>query len=299
VIPLRVAVSGASGLIGSAVVSFLESGGHAVHRLVRRTPEPDSNEILFDPAAGRIEAEKLEGLDGVVHLAGENVAGRWSAARKQRIRDSRILGTRLIAEALAGLKDGPRVLINASAIGFYGDRGEESLDESSPPGEGFLSATCREWEEATNAAERADLRVVKLRIGMVLSRDGGALKKMLPQFRLGLGGRLGDGRQHTSWIALGDLVRAILFLLERGDISGAVNGVGPAPVRNAEFTRTLARILGRPAFFHAPAALLRLALGEMSNMVLASGRILPQRLLDAGFSFEHADLESALRSELE
>ncbi len=297
---MRIAVSGAGGLIGSALVSFLESKGHAVHRLVRRQPPPDANEILFDPVAGRIEGEKLAGLDGVVHLAGENVAaGRWTAARKRRIRDSRVLGTALIAEALAGLQSPPPVLVNASAIGYYGDRGEECLDESSPPGEGFLASTCREWEEAAAAAERAGLRVVRLRIGVVLSKGGGALKKMLPQFRLGLGGRLGDGRQHTSWISLRDLVRAIHFLLERDDIAGAVNGVAPNPVRNGEMTTTLARILGRPAFFHAPAAALRLVLGEMSSMLLASGRVMPRRLLEAGFSFEHDDLESALRSELE
>lgn len=296
---MRLAVSGAGGLIGSAVVSLLESKGHAVHRLVRRPPEPGTDEILFDPVAGRIEAEKLAGLDGVVHLAGENVAARWTASRKRRIRDSRVLGTGLIAQGLAGLARGPRVLINASAIGYYGDRGEEPLDESSPPGEGFLAETCGEWEKSTEAAERAGIRIVKLRIGVVLSKDGGALKKMLPQFRLGLGGRLGGGRQFTSWIAIGDLARAILFLLERDDIAGAVNGTAPAPVTNAELTEVLARILGRPAFFHAPAFALRLALGEMSSMLLASGRILPRRLLEAGFSFDHADLESALRSELE
>jgi uncharacterized protein (TIGR01777 family) len=296
---MRVAISGASGLIGSALVSSLESEGHAVRRLVRRAARPGSDEIFFDPDAGRIEAEKLEGLCAVVHLAGENIAaGRWTAERKRRIRDSRVSGSRLIAETLAGLENRPSVLLNASAIGYYGDRGAEPLDESSPPGEGFLAATCEEWEQAAASAERIGLRVVRLRIGVVLSSKGGALKRMLPPFRLGLGGRLGNGRQFVSWIALCDVVRAIIFLLSRDDISGAVNGVAPAPVRNAEFTRILARILGRPAVLPVPAAALRLALGEMSSMLLASGRVLPQRLLRAGFSFERADLESALRSEL-
>jgi len=294
------AVSGASGLIGSALAAALVSEGHTVRRLVRREAVPGSGEIYFDPIGGHIEAEKLEGLDALIHLAGENVAaGRWTAARKRRIRQSRLLGTRLIAETLAALKDPPPLLINASAIGFYGDRGDQLLDESSAAGDGFLASLCREWEKAAEPALRAGIRVVKLRIGVVLSSDGGALKKMLPPFKLGLGGRLGDGRQYVSWIALRDLVRAIIFILGRSGLEGVVNGVAPSPVRNSELTAVLARLLGRPALLPAPAALLRLALGEMAGgMILASGRVLPNKLLSGGFSFEYPDLESALKSAL-
>jgi uncharacterized protein (TIGR01777 family) len=291
------AVSGASGLIGSALMAALESEGHNVRRLVRRQPSSSGGEIFFDPIAGRIEADKLEGLDALVHLAGENVAaGRWNSARKGRIRDSRVLGTRLIAETLAAMNTPPRLLLNASAIGFYGDRGDDTLDESSAAGDGFLASVCREWERAAEPARQAGIRVVKLRIGVVLSREGGALQRMLPPFRFGLGGRLGDGRQYVSWIALGDVVRAILFILSHAALEGAVNGVAPSPVRNVEFTEILARILGRPALLPVPAALLRLALGEMAGgMILASSRVLPNKLLSAGFSFEYPDLESALR----
>jgi uncharacterized protein (TIGR01777 family) len=294
------AVSGASGLIGSALAAALVSEGHTVRRLVRHEAASGSDEIFFDPTGGRIEAEKLEGLDALIHLAGENVAaGRWTAARKGRIRRSRLLGTRLIAETLAALDTPPPLLLNASAIGFYGDRGDELLDESSAAGDGFLASLCREWEEAAEPAREAGIRVVKLRIGVVLSCEGGALKKMLPPFRLGLGGRLGDGRQYVSWIALRDLVRAIIFILGRSDLGGIVNGVAPAPVRNSELTAVLARLLGRPALLPAPAALLRLALGEMAGgMILASGRVMPNKLLNGGFSFEYPDIESALKYEL-
>jgi uncharacterized protein (TIGR01777 family) len=294
------AVSGASGLIGSALTAALEAEGHSVLRMVRREPSPGSGEIFYDPPSGRIEAEKLEGLDGLIHLAGENVAaGRWSPARKARIRESRVKGTRMIARALAGLEAPPELLLNASAIGFYGDRGDEELDESSGPGEGFLASVCREWERETEPARAAGIRVVRLRIGVVISPGGGALQRMLLPFKLGLGGRLGDGRQYVSWIALADLVRAMLFIIARQELEGAVNGVAHSPVRNAEMTRVLARLLGRPALFPAPAPLLRLALGEMAEgMILASGRVLPNKLLNAGFSFEYPDLESALRHAL-
>jgi uncharacterized protein (TIGR01777 family) len=294
------AVSGASGLIGSALAAALVSEGHTVRRLVRHEPASGPDEIFFDPEGGRIEAEKLEGLDGLIHLAGENVAaGRWTAARKERIRRSRLLGTRLIAERLAALGTPPPLLLNASAIGFYGDRGDELLNESSAAGDGFLASLCRDWEAATEPAREAGIRVVKLRIGVVLSRQGGALKKMLLPFKLGLGGPLGSGRQYVSWIALDDLVRAILFILETPGVEGAVNGVAPSPVRNSEFTLILARAMRRPAFLPAPVVALKLALGEMAQgMVLASGRVLPNKLLSEGFSFEYPDLESALKSEL-
>jgi uncharacterized protein (TIGR01777 family) len=298
--PLRVAISGAGGLVGSALTAFLTTGGHRVYRLVRREPAEGSDEILFDPVAARIEAGKLEGLDAVVHLAGENIAaGRWTEARKRAIRDSRVLGTRLLCEALAELKSPPPTLVAASAIGYYGDRGEERLEEGSPPGQGFLPEVCRAWEEATGPAERTGIRVVRLRIGVVLSAGGGALPRMILPFRLGLGGPVGRGRQFMSCIALDDLVGAIHFLLRDQRIRGPVNAVGPAPVRNAELTRMLGRLLRVPAFLAVPPALLRLALGEMAEeLLLAGNRVTPARLSEAGFVFHYPDLESALRFEL-
>jgi len=298
---MNVAISGASGLVGSRLVSKLVSEGHHVSKLVRREPTEVSAEILFDPAAGRIDARGLEGVDAVVHLAGENVAaGRWSPARKKRIRDSRVIGTRMIAEALAGLSEAPSVLVNASAIGFYGDRGDRIVDESSEPGEGFLPETCLEWESATAAAEAAGVRVVRLRIGVVLSADGGALGKMLPIFRAGLGGKTGDGTQWISWISIDDLVRAIEFALAREELSGAVNAVGPRPVSNAEFTKTLAAVLHRPAIAPVPAFVVRAMFGEMGQeLLLSSTRVLPRRLEKAGFEFAHPTLPEALRSVLD
>jgi uncharacterized protein (TIGR01777 family) len=267
---------------------------------VRRTPRDDAREIFFDPLAGRIDGDKLEGLDAIVHLAGENIAGgSWSRERKQRIRSSRVDGTRLIAETLAGLERPPRTLIQASAIGFYGDRGDEKLDETSPQGSGFLADLSVEWEGATNPAVDAGVRVVLLRIGIVLSRAGGALPKMLRPFKLGLGGKLGRGRQFMSWIALRDLIDLINFCLGEPTLVGPVNAVAPTPVRNEEFTRVLAALLHRPAFMTAPAAALRLALGEMADeMLLSSARISPHRAEQAGFHFRLPDLESALRFEL-
>jgi len=257
----RIVVSGASGLVGSALTASLEAAGHHVVRLVRRQVAPGAREIAWDPVAGRIDAEALCGLDALVHLAGENIAaGRWTAGRKERIRASRVQGTRLIAEALAGLDRPPRVLVNASAIGFYGDRAGEWMDEDASPGSGFLSDTCAEWERATVPAAEAGVRVVLLRIGVVLSTDGGALPRMLPIFRYGLGGRLGDGRQQMSWIALADLVRVVEHALSDDSLEGVVNAVAPEPVTNAEFTKILAAVLGRPALLPVPAVALRILL---------------------------------------
>lgn len=294
--PLQVAISGASGLVGSALSAFLESGGHGVHRLVRREPAR-AGEIFWDTASGRIEASKLEGLDAVVHLAGENIAaGRWTARQKARIRDSRVEGTRLVAETLAVLERPPRVLISASAIGYYGDRGEEELDEGSDAGTGFLAETCRLWESAVGPAEGAGIRVVRLRIGVVLTPVGGALRPMLLPFRLGLGGRLGSGRQFVSWIAHDDLIGAIHRALVDDGLCGVVNAVAPAPVRQAELAQTLGSVLGRPTLFPIPAAALRIALGEMGEeLLLASAKVLPQQLTRTGFRFRHPDLERALR----
>ena len=298
--PQHVAVSGASGLVGSRLVSALEARGRRVSRLVRSEPVGGRDEILFEPTTGRIDASKLRGVDAVVHLAGENVAaGRWTASRKRRIRESRVLGTRLIAEALAGLERPPRALVNASAIGFYGDRGGEILEETSEPGQGFLAETCQAWESATAAAETAGVRVVRLRIGVVLSSAGGALAKMAPIFRAGLGGKTGSGKQWMSWISIDDLVEAILFAVSRDDLGGPINAVGPQPETNAEFTRVLARVLGRPAIAPVPAFAVRTIFGEMGReLLLSSTRVLPRRLEQAGFGFRHRTLEEALRAVL-
>jgi len=297
---LCVAISGASGLVGSALASHLTASGHRVVRLVRREPRAERDEIGFDPAQGRIEAEKLKAVDAIVHLAGENVAaGRWNERRKRLIRDSRVLGTRLIAETVAALDRRPPTLINASAIGFYGDRTDETLDEESGPGTGFLPETCIAWEAATAAAELAGLRVVKLRTGVVLSKAGGALGRMLTPFRMGLGGRIGDGRQWVSWISVRDLIRVIEFALSCEALRGPVNAVGPEPVDNAELTRALSRVLRRPALAPLPAWVVRRLFGQMGEeLLLSSTRVFPRRLERSGFRFDHPTIESTLRFEL-
>jgi len=282
---MRIAVSGSHGLIGSALSAHLSAAGHCVERLVRSEPA-GAREILWDPAGGTLDAARLEGLDAVVHLAGENVAGRWTRAKKARIRDSRVRGTRLLAEALARSSRPPKVLACASAIAYYGDRGEEVLSESSPPGRGFLAGVCRAWEAAAGPAAQRGIRVVNLRFGLVLSRAGGALGRMLPIFRVGLGGRLGDGRQVWSWVALDDCVAAIGHALASRDLAGPVNVVAPHAVTNAELTAALAGVLSRPAPFAVPGFAARLAFGEMAGEVLlASARVEPARLLAGGFCF--------------
>ncbi len=297
---LRVALSGSSGLVGSQLAAFLTTGGHAVRPLVRRPPRPGTEELWFDPARGEIDARGLDGCDAVVHLAGESVAaGRWTAARMRRIRDSRVVGTRTLSDALARLERPPRVLVCASAIGFYGDRDDERLDESSAGGAGFLAETCAAWEAASESAERTGLRVVRLRIGVVLAAGGGALARMRLPFALGLGGRIGSGRSWMSWIALDDVVGAIHFALFDPTLRGPVNVVAPEPCRNADFARTLAAVLRRPALLPVPEPVVRLALGEMGReLLLASARVEPAQLLAAGFPFEHPTLADALRFEL-
>lgn len=292
---MRVLLSGASGLIGSALARRLAASSEVV-RLVRRDPLSAAKEIRWDPAAGRIEPKQLEGFDAVVHLAGENIgAGRWTAAKKARIRSSRVEGTSLLAKTLAGLNQPPKVLVSASAVGYYGDRGEEKLDEGSGPGTGFLAEVCGAWEEAAMTAAEAGIRVVLARFGVVLSPEGGALARLLPLFRFGLGGRLGSGRQYMSWIALEDAVAAIAFVMENDSLRGSVNVSSPQPVTNREFTQTLGRVLRRPTLLHAPSIALRAVLGEMADeMLLASVRVYPRRLLEAGFSFSKPDLEAAL-----
>jgi uncharacterized protein (TIGR01777 family) len=244
-----------------------------------------------------IDSAKLEGLDAVVHLAGENIAeGSWTAEKKARIRDSRVKGTRLVSKALAGLNQKPRVLVCASAIGFYGDRGAEILTEQSPAGSGFLADVCQEWEAATEPAAQAGIRVVNMRIGIVLTPRGGALQKMLLPFKFGVGGVMGDGRQYWSWVSIDDVIGAIYHAITNDALSGPVNAVAPRAATNAEFTKTLGRVLSRPTLFPMPAFLARLALGEMADaLLLASTRVEPARLLNSGYSFRHADLEGALR----
>jgi hypothetical protein len=292
---MRVALSGSSGFIGSALVPSLAREGHRVIRLVRAlTAGPE--QIPWDPETGRLDPAQLEGVDAIVHLAGEPVVGRWTRAKKARIHDSRVRGTRLLAETMSQLAHPPKVLVCASAIGYYGDRGEERLTEESPAGAGFLAEVCENWEAAAQAARAKGVRVVSLRIGVVLSPRGGALKMMLPAFRLGVGGRLGDGRQYFSWVALDDVVGAIQHALITDGLAGPVNAVAPTPVTNAEFTRTLGRVLRRPVVFPVPTLALRLLFGELADEgLLASARVEPRRLLSSGYRFVAPELEPALR----
>jgi uncharacterized protein (TIGR01777 family) len=297
--PLRVALSGASGLVGSALGGWLEAAGCEVLRLVRREAK-HAGELRWDPEAGISETDALEGLDAVVHLAGANVAGgRWTAAVKRAIRESRVGGTRTLSEALASLRRPPRVLIAASATGYYGDRGEVALKETASSGDDWLARVARDWEAACLPASAAGVRVVNPRIGMVLSAEGGALTRLLPVFRLGLGGPLGNGRQIVSWIALDDLLGIIGRLIGTPELQGPVNAVSPNPVSNLDLGRNLGRILARPARIPAPAPVLRLLLGEMADaLLLASARVRPERLESVGFPFRFPTLDSALRSEL-
>ena len=289
-----IAVSGSSGLIGSALAGALEARGHTIKRLVRR-PARRSDEISWDPVREQLDARALEGVDAVINLAGENLARRWTAGARDRIRSSRVNGTTMLARALAAIPTKPRVMLSASAVGIYGNRGDEILDESSTLGSDFLASVCKDWEGATAPAADAGIRVVHLRTGVVLSRREGVLAKMLLPFRLGLGGRLGDGRQWMSWIALTDLVAALAFLLRAEAVSGAVNLVAPNPVMNAEFARTLAHVLGRPAVFPFPRFALTLLFGQMAeDTILSSQRVRAGRLLDNGFKFKLPTLDEAL-----
>ena len=295
---MRIAISGATGLVGSALVEALRAEGSEVVRLVRR--DPAEADILWDPTAASLDATALSALGDcsvVVHLAGENIAtGRWTADKKRRIRESRVHSTRLLAESLATLEQKPQALISASAIGYYGDAGDQLLSESSPTGDDFLAEVCAAWESAAAPAREAGIRVVNVRIGVVLSDQGGALAKMLTPFRLGLGGRVGCGKQYMSWIALPDLVGAIRHAIHSDSLSGPLNSVAPAPVTNAEFTRTLGKVLGRPTLFPMPAFVARTMFGEMGDaLLLSSTRVSSEKLQQSGYRFEFPDLESALR----
>lgn len=294
---MRVALTGGTGLIGRQLGAFLSTGGHQVHQITRR-PRPQSLDIGWDPARGRLDAADLEGLDAVIHLAGEPIAGRWTRAHKTRILRSRVQGTLLLSQALASLKNPPRVLVSSSAIGYYGDRGEELLPETSPSGTGFLAEVCRGWEAATSPAREAGIRVVQIRTGLVLTPEGGALAPMLLPFSLGFGGPVGSGRQFWSWIGSEDLLGVYHHALFREDLQGPINAVaGACP--NAQFVRTLGRVLGRPTLLPMPAPVVRLVLGEMGEeLLLAGARVVPERLLESGFQFRHTDLESALRQVL-
>lgn len=289
-VPQRIAVTGSSGLIGSALVGHLKSEGHTVQRLVRRAPV-SSDEIQWDPKTGFVDIEALRGVDAIIHLAGVGVSDkRWSKRFKSEILNSRLLGTTAIANAVAEVK--PQVFISASAIGWYGDSGNRAVVETDSVGNDFLAAVCREWEGAADLA--GAVRTVKLRTGLVLDPTGGALGRMLPLFRFGLGGKLGSGKQWWSWITLHDVVRAITFALEN-DISGPVNLTSPNPVTNQEFTAALARALNRPALFPAPAIALKIALGGFSSEVLGSKKVMPTALTTAGFQWDYPHISTALQ----
>lgn len=293
---MQIAISGATGLVGEALTAFLTTGGHDVRRLVR-SKGTSPGAVAWDPDAGTIDAAGLDGVDAVVHLAGESIAaGRWTAERKRRILESRVKGTRLVAETLAGMPRRPRVLVCASAVGFYGARRDEGLDETAAPGRGFLADVCRAWEAAADPARAAGIRVVHLRFGVVLSPKGGALAKMLLPFKMGAGGRLGTGEQWMSWISLDDAIGAAHHALLREELAGPVNAVAPNPVTNAVFTKTLGGVLGRPTVLPMPAFAARLAFGEMADHLLLTGqKVLPRRLLETGYRFRHPGLEEALR----
>lgn len=293
---LRIAVSGAGGLIGSALVPALTGGGHRVMRLVRRPAETGS-EIGWEPNSGRLDLARMTGIDVVFHLAGENLAeGRWSAEKKTRIRDSRVQPTRRLSEALAAMEQPPRLLVSASAIGYYGNRGGAILNEESPPGRDFLASICKDWEAGTEPAAAAGIRVVNPRFGMVLSPRGGALAAMMKVFRMGVGGSVGSGQQWVSWVTIDDLIGALLHFMASQDLAGPVNVVAPQPVQNGRFAEILGRVMGRPSAMKVPAFAARMAFGEMADAVLmASQRVEPARLLASGYAFRYPELEPALR----
>lgn len=291
---MRILVTGATGLVGSQLVETLKSQGHHVLRLVRN--QPQGGDVFWNPNKREIDKEKLEGLDAVVHLAGENIAsGRWTQEKKERIRASRVEGTKFLCETLSALKAPPEVLVSASAIGYYGDRCDELLTEQSSSGNGFLAEVCREWEAATGAAKAGGIRVVNVRIGVVLSTRGGALQKMLPPFKMGGGGKLGSGKQYMSWIALDDLIGVIQHAMNSKELSGPINAVAPDAVTNEEFTSALGSALHRPTIFPVPGFAVHLLLGEMADeLLLSSARVKPEKVLASGYSFKHPQLQPTL-----
>lgn len=296
--PMKVLITGSTGLVGSSLVPFLSTGGHAITCLKRDKSKIGDNDLYWDPEKGEIDTSKLEGFDAVVHLSGENVAGRWTDKKKAQIENSRVHSTRFLCNTLSKkLKKKPGVLICASAVGFYGNRDEEILTEDSKAGKGFLADVAKKWEAATAVARKAGIRVVNLRLGVVLSPRGGALEKMLFPFRIGIGGKIGSGRQWMSWISIHDVIGAIYHAMNDDSLDGPVNAVSPNPVTNFEFTATLGRVLNRPTFFAMPSFLLRTLFGEMADeMLLSSSRVKPSRLLSAGYQFQFDDLEASLRN---
>ena len=297
---IKVAISGATGLVGSALSFALRARGDEVTRLVRRVAARAGGEARWDPATGQVDADMLEGHDAVIHLAGEPIASwRWSREKKERIRKSRVEGTRLLADALAGLERPPAVLVCASAVGYYGNRPGEQLDESSEPGDGFLSGVAVEWEAACEPAAEAGIRVVNTRFGVIVDARDALITRQLPLARLGLGGRVGNGRQHISWVATDDVVGAILHAMDTPDLSGPLNVCSPNPVTNLEFAKTLSRVVGRPALGWMPGPIANLVFGEMGReLILTDQDVKPVRLLESGYEFVHVELESALRAAL-
>ncbi|MFI0789609.1 TIGR01777 family oxidoreductase [Streptomyces lydicus] len=293
---MRIAITGSTGLIGTELVRSLRADGHDVVRLVRRAPAA-ADEVRWDPKAQRVDTAGLAGCEAVVHLAGAGVGDhRWTAAYKQEIRDSRVLGTRALASALASMDAPPRVFVSGSAIGYYGDTGDRRTDETSPAGTGFLPEVCVAWENAAKPAEEAGIRTVFARTGLVVARSGGAWGRLFPVFRLGLGGRLGDGSQYWSFISLQDHIRALRHLVDSEELTGPVNLTAPEPVTNREVTAVMGRVLHRPTLCTVPAPVLRVALGEFAGDVLGSQRVIPRRLLDSGFAYDHPRIAEAVRA---
>ncbi|MCA9581587.1 MAG: TIGR01777 family oxidoreductase [Myxococcales bacterium] len=292
--PKTVGITGASGFLGTALTTFLRDQGCEVRAFVRPGGDRRPGDVPWDPRAGALDAADLADIDAIVHLAGESVVGRWSHEKKRRILESRRQGTELLARTIAALPGSKPDLLSASAIGFYPDVGDQTLDETAPVGTDFLSEVCRVWEASTESAREAGARVVRMRVGLVLAPDGGALRNMLPSFRAGLGARIGSGTQYMSWISKDDFLAAVAFLLDHPEIHGPVNLTAPTPVTNADFTDALGKALGRPTFLVAPVPILRCALGEFSTELLASHRILPKVLMDSGFQFEHTTVTHAL-----
>jgi uncharacterized protein (TIGR01777 family) len=296
---MKILITGSSGLIGSALIPYLQEQGHEIVRLVRRRPDPGAAEVGWNPDTGTIDANALTGIEGAVNLAGENLgAKRWTATQKQRIHDSRVNGTRLLTEAMARLEPRPQVLASASGLGYYGDKGDQLLRENAPAGTDFPATFTREWEEVSQAVSETGIRVVNMRFGLVLAPGADLITWMLLPFKLGLGAKLGNGRQYMSWIAIDDLVRAINHILTTPALEGSLNVSSPNPVTNAEFTKTMGRVLSRPTFLTVPTLAMKLAFGEMGESLMVSVRMNPSKLVSSGFRFEHPELEGALRQAL-